>query len=236
MPYLDVVGHKRNWIEYRMNKLTLLILLVLTFLACEDRVKFEEPQPPDKNDLNQIPRKLRGTYFSTSDSTFLTITESQIIEWVDIVTKSLIDSLELDSTLIDEKTSDSIRIIDGKYNLSFKFISSDSVIVYYSYRDTIFEISNEHLLRRFKGYYFLNYKRTDNDWSVRSLTLDKNERTFSRVRIPEDITELKEITEVEEIKSDSGKVVGYKLNPTRRELKQLMKHSFSEGKTYTRMD
>ncbi|MEM6829961.1 MAG: hypothetical protein AAF551_05565, partial [Bacteroidota bacterium] len=149
-----------------MNKLALSILLSLTLLACEERLKFEEPQPPDKNDLNQLPRKLRGIYLSTSDSTFLTITETEIIEWVDIVTKSLIDSLDLDidSTLINEHTPDSIQIIDGKFNLSFKFLTEDSVTVYYSYRDTIFQISNEHLLRRFKGHYFLNYRRTDNDW------------------------------------------------------------------------
>lgn len=217
-----------------MNKLTLSILLILTLLACEDRLKFEEPQPPGKNDLNQLPRKLQGTYFSNSDSTFLTITETQIIEWVDIVTNSIIDSLdiEIDSTLITEQTSDSVRIIDGKYNLAFKFFSADSVTVYYSYRDTIFNISNEHLLRRFKGHYFLNYRRTDNDWKVRRLTIDKNELTFSKVRIPDDISELREITEVQEIKSDSGKVVGYKVNPSRKELKQLVKHRFSETKSY----
>ena len=60
--------------------------------------------------------------------------------------------------------------------------------------------------------------------------------SFSKVRIPEDITVLKEITELEEIKSDSGKVIGYKLKPTRRELKQLMKHSFTETKTYKKVE
>jgi hypothetical protein len=220
-----------------MNKLTHALLLCFALLACEDSVKFETPQPPDKNDLNQIPRRLRGTYFSTSDSTFLSITETQIIEWFDIESRSLIDSLdfEIDSTKITEQTSDSIQIVEGKLNLNLKFISADSVIVYYSYRDTVFEISQEHLLRRFKGHYFLNYKRAENDWRIERLTLDKDELAFSRVRIPEDITALKEITEVEEIKSDSGRVVGYKLNPSRKELKELMKHSFSASKTYLKV-
>lgn len=221
-----------------MNKLILSLLLGLTLLACEDSVKFEEPQPPEKKDLNQIPRRLRGTYFSTSDSIFLTINKTQIIEWVDIETRTLIDSLdiEIDSTKISEQTPDSIQISEGMYNLNFKFLSGDSVIVYYSYRDTLFEISHEHLLRRFKGHYFLNYRRTENDWRIRRLTLDKDELSFSRVRIPEDITQLNEITEVEEIKSDSGKVVGYKLKPTRKELKQLMKHSFSDTKKYKKVE
>ncbi len=207
-------------------------------IACEERVKFEEPQPSDRNDLNQIPRKLRGSYISNSDSTFLTISEDRIVEWMDLETRTLIDSLdmEIDSTMMTEVTPDSVQVIDGAFNLSFKFLPSDSVIVYYSYRDTVFEISNEQVLRRFKGHYFLNYRRTEDNWIVRRLTLDKGELSFSKVRVPEDFNELKEITEVKEIKSDSGKVVGYKLNPTRKELKQLMKHSFSETKTYQRLE
>jgi hypothetical protein len=219
-----------------MNRLTLFLLLASTFFACEDSLKFEEPQPADKNDLNQIPKKLRGTYFSNTDSTYLTINQEEVIEWADIVTRTIIDSLdlEIDSTKINEQTPDSIQIIEGKYDLRFKFLSGDSVIVYYSYRDTLFQISDEHILRRFKGHYFLNYRRNENDWQVRRLTLNKGELSFSRVRIPKDITELQEITDVQEIKSDSGKVVGYKINPSRKELKQLMKLSFSETKTYRR--
>ncbi|MDH5684335.1 MAG: hypothetical protein OEZ20_07720 [candidate division WOR-3 bacterium] len=221
-----------------MNKLIYFLLIGLSFLACEESMKFEEPQPKDRNDLNQIPRKLRGTYSSESDKTFLTINNEQIIEWAEIVTRTMIDSLdlEIDSTKINELTTDSIQIIDGTYNLGFKFLPKDSVIIYYSYRDTIFEISNEHILRRFKGHYFLNYKQTENDWRIRRLTLDRGKLSFSKVRVPEDITVLKEITELEEIKSDSGKVIGYKLKPTRRELKQLMKHSFTETKTYKKVE
>ena len=82
----------------------------------------------------------------------------------------------------------------------------------------------------------MNYRRTDNDWRVRRLTLDKDDLSFSRVRIPKDITQLKEITEVEEIKADSGKMISYKLNPTRKELKRLMNHSFYDTKKYKKLE
>lgn len=221
-----------------MNRLTIVLLLGLALVACEDVVKFEEPQPVGKKGLNQIPGRLRGTYFSASDSTFLTINKTQIIEWVDIESRTLIDSLdiEIDSTKITGQTSDSIQISEGAYTLSFKFLPGDSVIVYYSYKYTIFEISHDHLLKRFKGHYFLNYRRTDNNWRVRRLTLNNDDLSFSRIRVPEDITQLKEITEVQELKSDSVKVISYKLNPTRKELKRLMNHSFSETKKYKKLE
>lgn len=210
----------------------------LIIIACEDSLKFEEPQPSGKSNLTQIPRKLKGIYLSNTDSTFLTINEEQVIERMDIVTRTIIDSLDfdIDSTKIKELTPDSTQIVDGKYNLSFKFLSGDSVIVYYAYRDTLFKISDDHILRRFKGHYFLNYKRAENNWTVRRLTLAKDELSFSKVRLSGDMEELKKLTEIEEIKSDSGKVVGYKLNPSRKELKHIMKHSFSETKTYRRTE
>ncbi|MEQ9405799.1 MAG: hypothetical protein RIM99_19565 [Cyclobacteriaceae bacterium] len=220
-----------------MNRTFAFILLVLTIGSCEDPVKFESPQPPNQSDLKQIPKQLRGSYQSTSDSTNLTINERTIIDWTEIQFRSLRDSLdiEIDSTKIINKTTDYIEVLDGSYNLEFKFFG-DSVLVDYSYRDTLFEISDMHILRRFKGHYFLNYKRSETNWKVRRLTLNKKRLSFSKVQIPEDIETLKEITEIKEIKSDSSRVTGYKLNPSRKELKKLMKLSFSETKTYKKVE
>lgn len=214
-----------------------LTLIILALNGCEGTyVKFEEPQPESQTNLKRIPKQLRGSYISTYDSTYLTIDDQAIVDWTDIKYKTLTDSLDLaiDSTKIEERTSDFINIIDGKYKLNLKRFG-DSVLVHYSYRDTLFKISDRHILRRFKGHYFLNYKKSDANWKVRRLTLNRKELSFSKVRIPEDIATLQQITEIQEVKSDSGKVIGYKLNPSKKELKKLMKHSFSETKTYRKM-
>lgn len=112
-----------------MKKLALSVFIISVLLACEERVKFEVPQPSGKHDLNQIPSKLQGTYYSTADDVLLTITETQIIEWNEWVAKSLVDSLDfkIDFTLMDELTSDSVRIIEGKYKLTLKFLPSDTI-------------------------------------------------------------------------------------------------------------
>jgi hypothetical protein len=219
-----------------MKKLCVSILIVLLLGSCDDSIRFEEPQPSNQPNLRHIPKQLRGSYFSSSDSTQLTINDHVIIDWTDVELKIHKDSLdfEIDSTQIVEQSHDFIKINDGKFKIGLKFFE-DSVLFNYSYRDTIFEISDRHILRRFKGHYFLNYKRSDGNWKVRKLSLKKRELSFSKVRIPEDIDALKQITEIQEVKSDSGRVIGYNLNPSRKELKQLMKHSFSETKTYKRV-
>lgn len=206
--------------------------------ACEDSISFEEPQPTGKNDFKKIPNKLRGTYISTLENTFLTIDKEHIVEWVDIETKTLADSLKLDidSAKFNELSTDSIHVIKGKYDLKLRFTTGDSVMIYYSYRDTLFSISKENILRRFKGHYFLNYQINRENWKVRLLTLHEKKLSFSKLGTSGEIEDLKEITEVQEIKSDSGKTVSYKLKPSRRELKLLMKHQFSETKSYRRIE
>ncbi|MEO9477103.1 MAG: hypothetical protein ABJG41_16275 [Cyclobacteriaceae bacterium] len=216
-----------------MKKLTLSILLVLTLMACEDRIKFEEPQPSNQRDLKKIPRKLRGTYFSTSDSTYLVINDVTIIDCMNAELRILKDSLdiEIDSTKIVNQSSDGIKVEYRKIALLLRTYG-DSILVNYTYRDTLFEISERQVLRRLKGHYFLNYMWSETNWKVRRLTLENNQLTFSKVRLPEDITSLQEITNVNTIESDSGKVIGYKLKPTKGEMRKLVKQGFSETKSY----
>lgn len=216
----------------KLNKAIIYLLLILAVSACENPIKFEEPQPVDQSDLKKIPKRLRGNYQSDSGDTFLSISDSKIIEWSKFAHRLLIDSLDIDSELINEYSPETVQLIEGKYNLTIQLLPNDSVLVDYFYADTIFDIRSENLLRKFKGHYFLNYQRNDDTWRVRRLTLKKKELSFGSIRIADDIEKLKAITEIEEIKSDSGKVIGYQLNPTRKELKQLMKLQFREGKKY----
>ncbi len=219
-----------------MNKfLTFLLLIIL--VACNEPIRFEQPQPARQRNLNKIPRQLRGTYLSTSDSTYLTIDQQVIVDWADVEVIALRDSLDLDidSADIAEMSDSVIQVIYGDRNLNI-MLMGDSAKVHYFYRDTIFEISDEQLVRRYKGHYFLNYRKGKYNWRVRKLTLENKLLSFSEIISPKDITNLKEITEVKEIRSDSGKVIGYKLNPTRKELRKLMKHNFGDVATYRKLE
>ncbi len=221
-----------------MVKNNLLLLICLTFFACEDTVKFVKPQPAGSKDLGEIPKKLLGTYFSASDSMHLTITEHAMLKWMEIDGVMLIDSLdiELDSTKIVKQTPDFTQAIGDNYEIMLSFFSPDSVWIHYSFHDTLFAISDQQVLKKFKGNYFLNYEKGEDSWQVRRLTLEKGELLFSKVKLPEDIEKVKELTELQEVTSDSGKVVGYKLKPTRKELKKLMKSSFLETSSYRRVE
>ena len=219
-------------------KKILAFAIFLIFMSCEDSIKFQQPQPSNKNNLNKIPRRLRGTYISIPGSTYLTVNDLGIIKWLNLEVKTIKDSIDIDidSVKIIKQRPGRIHVVDDKYDLKLSFFPDDSVLVQYSYRDTLFRISDRNILRRFKGHYFLNYQKTKNQWQVRRLTLKNNDLSFSKVKVHEDIEELKEITQIVEIKPGSGKVLEYKLNPSRKELKQLMKSNFSKVNTYKRVD
>ena len=205
--------------------------------ACEDRIRFEQPQPAGNADLQKFPGRLRGTYFSESDSTYLLVDQHQIVEWFNAEANVHRDSLalEIDSAKIGKVDHDAVQVSESNYTLTFKPLSKDSVIVSYSYRDTVFRLSEEHILRKLKGHYLLNYRLRDGNWRVRRLTSEKGELLFSKVTMPKDIEELQNITEVQEIQPDISGAAIYRIKPSKRELKQLMKHQFREGRRYRKI-
>lgn len=219
-----------------MNKLIFIAVITLLLGACAEPIRFEQPQPANKKDLATIPKKLRGKYQSRSDNAYLTITANNVVEQVTFQTKTIIDSLdiEIDSTYITNRTPNSFQLTHKNQRFDFNFFSKDSVLVNYSYQDTIFSISPQQLLRRFKGHYFLNYAHKTG-WSVRCMTFKKGELSFSEISTKEDIDKLKEVTATEMIGTDSTQSTNYILKPDRQELKRLLKQHFAITKRYLKI-
>lgn len=208
-------------------------------LACDDGFRFEEPQPAHKPNLKKIPGRLIGKYLRSDSSRHLIIDPQHIIEWENLELKLHIDSLdlEIDSTQLPANPQEFIELLDGSHQVNLQFIEGDSVLVRYNYRDTLFTISEYNVIRRFKGHYFLNRSREGRvTWSVDLLTLKKRKLSLSDINIPKDITSLEEITEIEKRVGPSGRLKGYKLKPTRRELNKLMDLGFTRTAEYIKVE
>ena len=114
--------------------------------------------------------------------------------------------------------------------LSVEF-NGDTVLLLYKFDKTIFSQSNDQILRYFKGRYFLNFKESDNFWTVKTLMFDK-EGILTIDRIyggEEEIQKIKDITPVMEITDEDGNVVDYKVKPTKKEFKELIKSDLFKG-------
>ncbi|PLX13423.1 MAG: hypothetical protein C0597_11780, partial [Marinilabiliales bacterium] len=107
----------------------------------------------------------------------------------------------------------------------------DSVKVFSSKDEELFKISGRQLLREYKGYYFLNYKDTNDYWKVKILKLVDDTLEFDFILKEEDIYNIKGITTVEAFEDSTEEASKYYLDPSKRELRKILKRR-SKGEKY----
>jgi len=205
--------------------------------SCSDNsFRFEEPQPLNQPNLIKIPKKLRGTYYASNDSTYLYITSKDIIKQKKFSFSGLTDSLdiEIDSTKITYYNQDHLSASEDGFKLDL-FLKNDSAFVQFSMTDTIFSLSSNQILRKYKGHYFLNRLRRNGFWRIEKIDISRKSLSFSTLRIPDDITSLSEITAIEPVTNSEKKIVAYQLNPSKKELKKLMKKTFRTTGKYRKI-
>jgi len=192
-------------------------------------LNFDEPQPTGDRNENKFKNKYQGNYLSLGDSSILTIDNDKIIQEWNILVK-------LTKTQID--TTEGIKLRDGllyskDYEKPFPLkFNGDTAILSYQYNDTIFKLSKDQILRYFKGIYFLNYREPSDIWNVKTMKLD-NEGILILNTIyggEAEIKKIQDMTDVKEITDKEGRIVDYKVSPTRKELKEILKSDlFHEG-------
>ena len=171
--------------------ITATIFILFLFLgSCEPAVTFDKPQPDNLKSLTAFPKKLRGKYVASDQASIVTITEKLITRHFDFDYKEHKDSLSSDYKI----TGDTLfNLTDGtKEKILLK---GDTIIQYANWIDTLFNISTVNILKKFKGYYFLNDRYSDSSWDVKKLSLQKGILMVGSVSEKGDITKLKEITE-----------------------------------------
>ena len=198
-----------------MNQSKLIFILVfLTCLSsCEPRVTFTLPQPADVNNLSKFPKRLQGKYLNPIDNSMLSIDDKIIQRIFDYDYKFHMN--ELDSTqqlsgdtIIDLKTNEKIKIKRD----------ADTLITHIHRIDTVFKIDYDNVVRKFKGYYFLNKRYDKESWEVKKIQLTKGQLLLSTISTENNIKNLIQITE-----SPEDTVSPYKFAPTKKQFKEFVK-------------
>jgi hypothetical protein len=168
----------------------ILFLIYLTVTSCEPTVSFDEPQPVNTNNLANFPKRLQGKYLSLQDSSELLIKDKFII-------KNYYDS---DKRLTSEVDSNFIIKGDSVLNVIMNKMGKitrdgDSVLIQYHFTDTLFEIDEDGVLRKFRGHYFLSTQYTHGNWTVEKVDFSKGHLSIGQIATKEEINSLNEITE-----------------------------------------
>ncbi len=186
---------------------------------------FNEPQPADTDNLAKFPDRLQGQYLSLANNSTLLIGDKLIQRIYDFDQK--IHSSQLDSNL--RLTGDTIINLKNNSREIVKR-EGDSLITHIHYVDTLFQMDYDNVVRKFKGYYFLNKRYGKQSWEVKKIELSKGELIVSSISTKQDIENLKTITE-----STQDTVAPYKFSTTKKQLKEFIKNDgFSDSEKFIR--
>jgi hypothetical protein len=207
-------------------KIISVIIILTSLVACEPPVTFTEPQPVGTDNLSKFPRRLKGVYLSLSDSSTLSINDKLIQRTYDFDYK--IHPNQLDSTA--RLSGDTLMNVETKERELIQR-DGDSLLIHIHNVDTLFLMNYDNVVRKFKGYYFLNTRYDKTSWSVQKMQLSKGQLIISSISTKEDIENLKETTE-----NVQDSVANYNFTATKRQFKKFVKNDgFRDSETFVKL-
>lgn len=139
-----------------------------------------------------------------------------------------------DTLKISELSKNEIIENDTLYKLNsnekYKIIKiNDSLFSNYVFTDTVFNLNKTDVLKKFKGYYFLNKSiEKTGFYEVEKLNLTKGVLNINGIETVNEISLLENITE-----SKKDTVKPFTIKPTKKQFKEFIKkNGFSNGEIY----
>lgn len=211
-----------------MNNLKTIVVVIFCvgLLACQAPISFQEPQPINVKPLNEFPKRLHGQFISQDDYSLLSISKQLMLRAYDFDYKLHPNTLDSQMKLVG----------DTLFNISTneKFLikhEGDSIVYHYHIVDTLFQFDDKHVLKHFKGYYFLNSYPNPNGWVVNKLELSKGKIEISSISNGQDLENLKAIAE-----SSADTIAPYKFKISKRQFRKFIKKDgFSYGEVFNKI-
>jgi len=194
----------------------ILLISFCVLSSCKKPIaNFTEAQPANTKDQSAFPNKMIGTYHNYETDIDLIIQKELILS-----TQYFRDTLPEKELL---KIQQEIEVASTKLNDSL-FIAS------YNVTDTIFNLQQNDILRKLKGYYFLNITNEDKNWNVTKLKFKNNIVSLNDIRTEEEINTLAELTETV---VDTIRPATFKLS--KKQFRKFVKQNgFTEGSVYVK--
>ena len=192
--------------------------ILISFLglnSCKEPLaNFTEPQPSEKKNISQFPKKFLGNYSNPELGYKLTIENEMIIRTfsnTDTVSLNELNSTDKENITILNQLSDTLYI--AEFNI----------------KDTLFSLKNGDVLRKLNQNYFLNTKNPNENWNVSKINFKRNYLSLSEIANESEIELLNEITN--QTATDSIYPKTYNLN--KKQFKEFVKkNGFTENEIY----
>lgn len=217
-----------------MKKYLVFCIFFLAF-TCEETIRFDQPQPANKKDLEEIPDHLYGKYMELGDSSYLFIDKNKIIEKNFYEISAGIEEVTGNEDCYIE--NDTLFCTDPLVSIPLITIKNDSIFAIYPVSDTLFILTQKQKLRKLGKYYFLNYYIDDVYWRVKLLKrISKDGLVISDIH-KKDSAQIMKYTDMMIVKNEQDTIINYRIDPTVKELKNIIKAGlFREKKIYKKVE
>jgi hypothetical protein len=206
-----------------MKKYMTVILVII--YSCNAVATFDKPQPDNSKSLEFFPNYLLGKYVSADEASIITVADKLITRQYDFTLKEHKDSIDTTYKLI----GDTLVNIANKTTMKI-VLKGDTIIEYANWTDTLFNISANNVLRKYKEYYFLNSRNIDTNWEVQKLWVKNGLLVIGTISTEEDLVKLHEIT------ASTADTLPANFNITKRQFKKFIRqHGFSNQETFTKL-
>ena len=208
-------------------KILFMFLLLAGLSACGPEATFTEPQPADTDNLSKFPKRLQGQYTSLEDNSTLVISDDIIRRIYDLDFRFHPNKLDSGLKLSGDTL---INLMNNEWALTKR--DGDSLVAQVDYVDTLFHLGGDNVVRKFKGYYFLNTRYNPESWEVKKIDLSKGKLKISSIASGTDIDQLKEITE-----APQDTIAVKKFTVTQKQFKEFIRQNgFSDSETFVRQE
>lgn len=198
----------------------LIFASLLLAATCDTKVKFKNPQPTGRNNLTSIPSVFHGKYLELADSLTLTIDAKLIVKEELKITRMTKKQLYAEIDTVFEV--DTIVHVTENMTLEFKFYGDSVKLTTYDV-DTMFNLSDNAILREYKGFHFLNSPLGNNLWKVQIMKSKGDSLMLTSLISVSEIDTIHPLSPITIIKDTvENKVEEYILNPTKSELKKIL--------------
>ena len=205
---------------------SLLWMVCIALFASQAPISLQEPQPVNVKPLTEFPKRLHGEFISQIDYSLLSISKNLMLRTYDFDYKVHPDSLDSQMKLV----GDTMLNLSTNERFLVKHVG-DSIVYHYHVVDTLFQFDDKHVLKHFKGYYFLNTYPNPNGWVVNKLELTKGKIEISSVANGQDLENLKAIAE-----SSADTIAPYKFKLSKRQFRKFIKQDgFSYGEVFNKI-
>ncbi len=213
------------------------VLLSAILMSCLgfERVHFKAAQPEWRKPILQFPASVQGVYKNCKNNyESIKVTETQVLSLSKLEGQVGRNEMNLDSivTLINEKREAFEEFLEEEdFDVTFK---GDSVFFEHTNIDTVFEISDQGVLKKYKGDYFINYKNEKGYWNVEKANLSKGVIRIWHINPTDSLLNL---SFVKPLDTEPSKASEYILEPNKKELKAFLKSDWfsNKGKCYTKV-